>query len=153
MIGLVQARGEVTYQHGLHKMWKRRERFDFFWPKLQEIGEQAVTLDEIYATESGMSNEMVFGYQERFAEYRYRPSEIRGQFRSTYTASLDVWHLAEELGSAPSLNAAFIVANTPIERSLAVGGSYPHLLCDYWFDYKHARPMMTYGVPATFGRF
>ena len=152
VIGLVQGRGEVTYQQGLHRMWTRSERFDFFWPKLQEIGEQTILKRELYCDGSATDDD-VFGYQERYAEYRYRPSEIRGQFRSTYASSLDVWHLAEEFASVPSLNSTFIVANTPIERSLAVGSTYPHLLCDYWFDYKHARPMMVYGVPATLGRF
>lgn len=153
VIGLVKARGENTYQQGLNKMWSRQTRYDFFWPKLQELGEQAVLLGELYA--QGTSADLtVFGYQERYAEYRYKPSEIRGQFRSTYATSLDVWHLAQEFGSAPSLNATFIEQDTPIERAISVTApGYPNLLCDYWFDYKHARPMMTYGVPATLGRF
>lgn len=153
VIGLTSARGEITYQQGLNKMWSRSTRYDFFWPKLQELGEQAILNQEIYATENPATNADVFGYQERYAEYRYKPSEIRGQFRSTFATSLDVWHLAEEFGSLPALNATFIVSSTPIERALVVAGSYPHLLCDYWFDYKHARPIMTYGVPATLGRF
>ena len=142
-------------------MWSRSSRYDFFWPKLQQLGEQSILNKEIYAQGSTVDtgstgtpdDERVFGYQERYAEYRYRPSEIRGQFRSTYTTSLDVWHLAEEFSSAPSLNQTFIESNTPIERSLAVAASYPHLLCDFFFDMKHARTMMTYGVPATLGRF
>lgn len=152
VIGLVQARADVTYQQGLNKLWSRETRFDFFWPKLQELGEQAVTRKEIYA-DGTVNDDIVFGYQERYAEYRYKPSEIRGQFRSTYSSTLDVWHLAEEFGSAPSLNSTFIVSNTPIERVLAVAASYPHVLLDMWFEMKHARPMMTYGVPATLGRF
>lgn len=153
VIGLVCARGDITYQQGLHRMWSRSTRWDFFWPKFQELGEQTILRKEIYTTSSSTDNDLVFGYQERFAEYRYKPSEIRGQFRSTYATSLDVWHLAEEFGTAPLLNATFIQSNTPIERALVVSGSYPHLLCDYWFDYKHARPIVTYGVPATLGRF
>lgn len=152
VIGLVQARADVTYQQGLNKLWSRETRFDFFWPKLQELGEQAVLRREIYA-DGTVNDDIVFGYQERYAEYRYKPSEIRGQFRSTYSSTLDVWHLAEEFGSAPSLNSTFIVSNTPIERVLAVTASYPHVLLDMWFEMKHARPMMTYGVPATLGRF
>lgn len=154
IIGLVQARADITYQQGLNKMWSRNTRWDYFWPKLQELGEQAVLMQEIYITSNPTLNAGIWGYQERYAEYRYKPSEIRGQFRSTYTQSLDVWHLAEEFGSAPALNATYIVNNTPIERSLVVPDpAYPHLLCDFWFDYKCARPMMTYGVPATLGRF
>ena len=152
VIGLVQARGDVTYQQGLNKLWSRSTRYDFFWPKLQELGEQAILNKEIYIQGTSADNN-IFGYQERYAEYRYRPSEIRGQFRSTFAHSLDVWHLAEEFSSLPALNSTFIQSNTPIERSLVVTEDYPHLLIDYWFDYKHARPMMTYGVPATLGRF
>ena len=152
IIGLVQARGDITYQQGINKLWLRETRYDFFWPKLQELGEQTVLNKEVYAQGTSADDE-VFGYQERYAEYRYRPSEIKGQFRSTYSSSLDAWHLAEEFSSLPSLNSTFIQSNTPIERSLATAGSYPHLLLDLWFDYKHARPMMVYGIPATLGRF
>lgn len=152
IIGMVQARADITYQQGLNKMWTRQTRFDFFWPKLQELGEQAVLNQEIYLTGTTSDSE-VFGYQERYAEYRYKPSEIRGQFRSTFDESLDVWHLAEEFGSIPQLNSDFIESNTPIERSLVITEGYPHLLLDIWFDYKHARPIMTYGIPATLGRF
>lgn len=152
VIGLCRARGDITYQQGLNRMWSKRTRWDYFWPKLQELGEQTVLNKEIYAVGSGgATDDDVFGYQERYAEYRYRPSEIRGQFRSTYATSLDVWHLAEEFGSLPALNADFIVSETPIERVLSV--SEIALKCDYFFDQKHARPIMTYGVPATLGRF
>lgn len=152
IFGLVQARADVTYQQGLNRMWSRQTRYDFFWPKLQELGEQAIANREIYSDGSTLDS-TTFGYQERYAEYRYKPSEIRGQFRSTYSSTLDVWHLAEEFSTRPSLNATFINSTTPIERSLVVAAGYPHLLFDAWFDYKHARPMMTYGVPATLGRF
>lgn len=154
VIGFMQARADVTYQQGLNRMWSRRTRFDFFWPKLQELGEQAVLNKEIYYSPGGNPvNDQVFGYQERFGEYRYRPSEIKGQFRSTYAESLDVWHLAQEFISTPALATGFIESNTPIERVLTVTANYPHLLMDMWFDYKHARPMVTYGVPASLGRF
>lgn len=152
IIGLVQARADITYQQAINKLWSRETRYDFFWPKLQELGEQSVLNKEILAQGTSADDD-VFGYQERYAEYRYKPSEIRGQFRSTFTTTLDVWHLAEEFSSLPSLNSTFIESATPIERSLAVATGYPHLLADYWFDYKHARPMMTYGIPATLGRF
>lgn len=152
VIGMACARADITYQQGINRMWSRSTRWDFFWPKLQELGEQTILNKEIYAQGTSADNN-VFGYQERYAEYRYKPSEIRGQFRSTFAQTLDVWHLAEEFSSLPSLNATFIQSSTPIERSLAVGGSYPHLLFDAWFQYNHARPMMTYGVPATLGRF
>lgn len=154
IIGLACARADLTYQQGLNRMWSRSTRFDFFWPKLQELGEQAVLYKEIYAQGSAdpTKDAGAFGYQERYAEYRYKPSEIHGQFRSTYSSSLDAWHLAEEFGSVPELNDTFIVQSTPIDRAIAVS-SQPHLLADYWFQYKHARPMMTYSVPSTLGRF
>lgn len=153
VIGLMSARADVTYQQGLHKMWTRSTRYDFFWPKLQELGEQAILNQEIYL--QGTAADLnVFGYQERFAEYRYKPSEIRGQFRSNYAQTLDVWHLAQKFASLPALNDVFIQSNTPIDRALVVPDpSYPDILIDLWFQYKHVRPMMTYGLPATLGRF
>lgn len=151
IIGMMAARGDLTYQQGLNKLWSRQTRFDFFWPKLQELGEQTVLNKEIYA-QGTSADEDVFGYQERFAEYRYKPSEIHGEFRSTYSTPLDFWHLAEEFGSLPALNSTFIESNTPIDRSIAVTGA-PHLLMDLYFQYKHARPMMAYSVPSTLGRF
>lgn len=154
VIGLIQARGDVTYQQGLNRLWSRRTREDFFWPKFQELGEQPVYMREIYFRADQLLDDDILGYQERHSDYRYRPSEIRGQFRSTYAQSLDVWHLAEEFGSAPALNSTFIQSNTPIERALVVPDpSYPDLLCDYFFDYKHARRMVTYAIPASLGRF
>lgn len=153
IIGLVQARGDITYQQGINKLWSRSTRYDFFWPKLQELGEQTILNKEIFVSGVPATDDAAFGYQERYAEYRYAPSQIRGQFRSTYASSLDVWHLAEEFATLPALNSTFIESNTPIERSLAVAASYPHLLFDAWFDLKHARPIVTYGIPATLGRF
>lgn len=153
IIGLVSARADITYQQGLHRMWSRSTRYDFFWPKLQELGEQAVLSKEIFIANVTADND-VFGYQERYAEYKYKPSEIRGQFRSTFAQSLDVWHLAEEFATRPLLNSTFIESSTPIERALAVPDpSYPHILLDMWIKMKHVRPMMAYATPATLGRF
>lgn len=132
-------------------MWTRSTRYDFFWPKLQELGEQTILNKEIYLQGTADDNN-VFGYQERYAEYRYKPSEIHGEFRSTFATSLDFWHMAEEYGSLPALNSTFIPQNTPVDRAIAVTTA-PHLLFDAWFSYKHARPMMTYSIPVTLGRF
>lgn len=151
VIGLSCARADITYQQGLNRMWSRSTRFDFFWPKLQELGEQAVLTKEIYA-QGDSNDDVVFGYQERYAEYRYRPSEIHGQFRSTYSSSLDQWHMAEEFSSQPSLNSTFIVQNTPIGRAI-ITVTEDDLLVDMWHQLKHARPMMTYSVPSVIGRF
>lgn len=152
VIGLACARADITYQQGLNRMWSRSTRYDFFWPKLQELGEQTILNKEIFMAGSGGTDTSVFGYQERYAEYRYKPSEIHGQFRSTYATPLDQWHMAEEFGSVPALNATFIVQNTPIDRALAITGS-AQLLFDAFFQYKHARPMMTYSIPVTLGKF
>lgn len=152
VIGLACARADITYQQGLNKMWSRTTRYDFYWPKLAELGEQSVYNREIYLAGAGGTDSTVFGYQERYAEYRYMPSQVKGQFRSTYASSIDQWHMAEEFGSVPSLNSTFIVQNTPITRALA-NASAPQILFDAWFQYKHARPMPTYSVPVSLGRF
>lgn len=152
IIGLVCARADITYQQGLNKLWQRSTRYDFFWPKLQQLGEQAVLTSELYLTGDPAVDDDVFGYQERYAEYRYKPSEIHGVLRSTYATTIDQWHLAEEFASQPLLNAAFIVQNTPIERAIAID-TEPDLIFDAFFSLKCARPMQTYSVPATLGRF
>ena len=154
VIGMACARADLTYQQGLNKMWFRSTRYDFFWPKLQELGEQTILNKEIYAvgTANPTQDAAVFGYQERYAEYRYMPSQIKGEFRSTFSTPLDYWHMAEKFTSLPALNATFIVQNTPIARALAITDG-PDLLADYWFSYKHARPMQTYSVPVKLGKF
>lgn len=154
VIGFMCARADITYQQGLNRMWSRRTRFEYFWPKLQEIGEQAILNKEIFAQGSANPTQdgAAFGYCERYAEYRFRNSEIHGQFRSTYAQSLDMWHMAQEFGALPTLGSTFIQQNTPIERAIAVP-TEPDLLIDLWFQYKHARPMLTYSIPSTLGRF
>lgn len=151
IIGLVCGRADLTYQQGLNRMWSKSTRYDFFWPKLQELGEQSVLNQEIYA-QGTAADTQVFGYQERYAEYRYKPSEIHGEFRSTYATPLDTWHLAEKFTALPVLNSSFIVQNTPVDRVIAVT-SEPHVLLDLFYKVKSARPMLTYSVPATLGRF
>lgn len=151
VIGLACARADITYQQGVNRMWDKSTRYDFFWPKLQQLGEQAVLNKEIYVQGTSADN-TAFGYQERYGEYRYKPSEIHGKLRSTYATSLDHWHMAQEFGSLPTLSSTFIEQNTPIARSIAVP-SEPHLLFDAYFNIRAARPLMTYGVPATLGRF
>jgi len=151
IIGLACARADITYQQGLNRLWSRSTRYDFYWPKLSELGEQEVLNQEIYV-QGASADTSVFGYQERYSEYRYKPSEIRGQFRSTAATSLDVWHLAEEFGSLPALNSTFIRQNTPIDRAIVVTDE-PDLLMDMWFSQTCARPMPVYSTPATLGRF
>lgn len=152
IIGMACARADITYQQGLNRMWSRRTRFEFFWPKLQQLGEQAILTKELYFGTTPSENSKVFGYQERYGEYRYKPSEIHGQFRSTSATPLDMWHMAQEFSGYPQLNEEFIEQSTPIERAIAVEDE-PDLLFDAYFEYRCARPMMTYAVPATLGRF
>lgn len=145
IIGLVSVRADLTYQEGLNKMWSRQTRHDFYWPSLAHLGEQAVLNKEIYC--DGTSNDDdVFGYQERYAEYRYKPSQITGQFRSNYASSLDLWHCSQEFGSLPTLNSTFIQDNPPLDRNIATPAE-PHFIFDAFFDYKCARPMPTYSAP------
>jgi hypothetical protein len=112
IIGLVCVRADLTYQQGLNRMFSRLTRYDFYWPALAQIGEQPVLNKEIYA-QGTVADDNVFGYQERYAEYRYKPSQISGKMRSGATGTLDAWHLSEEFASLPALNATFIQSNTP----------------------------------------
>jgi len=150
VIGLMCPRSEITYQQGLNRFWSYEARFDLYWPKFAELGEQAILNKEIYLQGTSADDD-VFGYQERFAHLRYSPSEITGQFRSTYATSLDFWHMAEEFATLPALNATFIEQNTPIERAIAVTDSVD-LLCDFWFNFKHARRMPVRSVPLSLGK-
>lgn len=151
VIGLASARADLTYQRGIDRMWSRQTRFDFYWPTLSHLGEQAVLSQEIYA--DGTSNDnLVWGYQERYAEYRYKPSQILGTFMSNAIGTLDIWHLAQNFTSRPSLNASFIESNTPVARVIAVP-TEPHFLWDGWFKLISARPMPTYSVPGLVDHF
>jgi hypothetical protein len=150
LIGLVSVRADLNYQQGLNRMFSRQTRWDYYWPALAHIGEQAVLNQEIYA-QGTAADTQVFGYQERFADYRYLPSKITGQFRSTYSTPLDAWHLAQKFTSLPSLGSTFIVENPPMSRVLATSG--PHFLFDSYIDLKCARPMPVYSVPGMIDHF
>lgn len=152
IIGLVSVRADLTYQQGLNRMWSRKTRFDFYWPALSHIGEQAVLQKEIFASGVEAEDEKVFGYQERYAEYRYKPSQITGEFRSSYPQSLDSWHLSQDFINAPVLDAAFIEENPPIDRVIAVP-SEPHFLFDSYIHFRCTRPMPVYGVPGLIDHF
>ena len=152
VIGLISVRADLTYQQGLPRMWSRKTRFDFYWPALSHIGEQAVLQKEIFADGNPVNDDKVFGYQERYAEYRYKPSTITGLFRSTAPQPLDAWHLAQKFDTAPVLDSSFISENPPIDRVIAVP-SEPHFLFDSFFTVKCARPMPVYGVPGLIDHF
>ena len=152
ILGLVNVRADITYQQGLNRMWSRKGRYDYYWPALSHIGEQAVSNGELYYASDGFNDE-VFGYQERYAEYRYKPSQITALFRSDATASLDVWHLSQDFGAnRPLLNDAFIQDDPPIDRIIAVP-SEPHFLLDCYFNLRCVRPMPLYGVPGLIDHF
>lgn len=151
IIGMVSARADLTYQEGLDRMWSRKTRWDFYWPALAHIGEQAVLNKEIYAQGTAADDE-VFGYQERFAEYRYKQSKITGQFRSSFDQSLDTWHLSQDFDSLPLLNSDFIQEDPPVDRVIAIP-SYPHFLFDSYFSISHVRPMPTNSVPGYIDHF
>ncbi|WP_113077346.1 major capsid protein [Phascolarctobacterium faecium] len=151
LIGLVNVRADLTYQQGLNRMWSRQTRFDFYWPALAHLGEQAVLNKEIYADGTAADDD-VFGYQERFAEYRYFPSKITGKFRSTFAQPLDAWHLSQKFETRPVLNAEFIVDEPPIDRVVAVP-SEPHFLFDSYIQLNCVRPMPVYSVPGLIDHF
>lgn len=155
IIGLASFRADLTYQQGLERMWSRSTRWDFYWPALSHIGEQAVLNKEIYAVGTGGSTDNnVFGYQERFAEYRYKPSRISGLMRSypTTGTSLDIWHLSQAFGALPTLGDGFIKETPPVSRVIAVD-TEPAFLFDAYFDLKCARPMPTFSVPGLIDHF
>lgn len=157
IIGLVEARPDLTYQQGLHRMWSRRTRFDFYWPSLAHLGEQAVENREIYMDGTAGDNS-VFGYQERWAEYRYFPSRISGAFRSNYPAgqtpaSLDAWHLAQNFTARPTLSASFIEDPTDVVPRVVAVDTEPEFLFDSHFSIRCIRPMPTYSVPGLIDHF
>lgn len=151
IIGLLNVRADLTYQQGIPRMFSRRTRFDFYWPVLAHLGEQAILNKEIYA-QGTSADDAVFGYQERYAEYRYFPSMITGKLRSTDPQSLDVWHLSQKFDSLPTLSAQFIQDNPPVSRILAVQNE-PQFIIDSYIEMKCARPMPVYGVPGLVDHF
>ena len=151
ILGLVNVRADLNYQQGLNKLWSRKTRFDFYWPTLAHLSEQAVLNKEIYL-QGTSDDEDVFGYQERWAEYRYKPNMITGKMRSTYSSPLDIWHLAQKFDSLPVLNDSFIQENPPVSRVVAVP-SEPEFLLDAYFKCKCVRPMPVYSIPGLIDHF
>ena len=151
ILGLVMVRADLHYQQGLNRMFTRSTRWDHYWPALAHIGEQAVLSREIFADGSANDDD-VFGYQERYAEYRYKPSLVTGQMRSNAATPLDTWHLAQDFATRPVLNASFIEEDPPVDRVIAVP-SEPHLLLDAFFHLRCARPMPLHSVPGLIDHF
>lgn len=139
-------RADLTYQQGIARHLQRQTRYDFFWPTFAHLGEQPVKESELFADDSLANNDAVFGYQERYAEYRYAPSRIAGKFRSDVSGSLDSLHLAQDFGAAPDLDENFIMYDTPMDRVLAVT-TEPAFLFDVRHELQHVRPLPVYSVP------
>lgn len=158
VLGLVSIRSDLTYQQGLPRMWSRSTRYDYYWPALSALGEQAILNKEIYAQNASVLdgdipvNDKVFGYQERWSEYKYGYSKVTGQLRSTYSKSLDYWHLSQKFDELPTLSAKFIEENPPLNRVLAVTDA-PQFIFDAYYDLKCVRPMPLYCVPGLVNHF
>lgn len=148
VIGLMVARYDHTYQQGLERFWSRKDRFDYYWPVLANIGEQAVYNREIYADASANDAE-VFGYQEAWADYRYKPSRVTGEMRSTYATSLDVWHLGDDYSALPTLSDTWMREDkNTVDRVLAVSSSVSNqLFADIYIMNKTTRPMPLHSIP------
>ncbi|WNK14678.1 MAG: major capsid protein [Microvirus sp.] len=154
IIGMVSVRADLTYQQGLRRMWSRSTRYDYYFPAFAMLGEQTILNKEIYVR--GDANDaLVFGYQERWAEYRYNPAMITGLFRSTSAGTIDPWHLAQKFTALPALNSTFIQETPPFSRALAVGSGAngQQLIADMFFNVKAARPLPMYSVPGLIDHF
>ena len=156
VIGVCVARYDHTYQQGLDRLWSRKDKFDFYWPVFANIGEQAVKNKEIYAQGSGVKDDdgnvvddKVFGYQEAWADYRYKPNRVAGEMRSSAPQSLDVWHLGDDYTNLPALSAEWIVEDKAnVDRVLAVQSSVSNqLFADIYIENRATRPMPLYSVP------
>lgn len=148
IIGLAAVRVEHSYQQGLARMWTRSTRFSYYDPMLANLGEQAVLNQEIYAQGTAQDEE-VFGYQEAWADYRYRTNMVTSEMRSTYAQTLDSWHYADKYNELPKLSARWITENkTNIDRTLAVQSSNSHqFICNFYFDQTWTRPLPIYSIP------
>jgi len=154
VIGLVNVRADLTYQQGLRKLWSRSTRYDFYFPEFAMLGEQAVLNKEIYC--DGSANDaLAFGYQERWAEYRYLPSLVTGLFKSTSAGTIDGWHLAQKFTALPTLNSTFITENVPMSRVVAVGAAAngQQFIFDSMINIRTVRPMPLYSVPGLIDHF
>lgn len=154
IVGLVSVRADLSYQQGLRRMWSRSTRYDYYFPVFSHLGEQTILNKEIYV-KGDANDDLVFGYQERWAEYRYFPAMITSLFRSTAASTIDPWHLAQKFTSLPTLNSTFIEDTPPLSRTLAVGtgANGQQLISDMFFDVVSARPMPMYSVPGLIDHF
>lgn len=152
VIGLISVRGDLNYQNGTERFWSRTTRYDYYWPVLAHLSEQAILNKEIF-TAGTAADDGIWGYQERFAEYRYKPGRITGAMASNYATSLDSWHVAQDFETLPPLNEIFMIDAPSISRVLAVSDTPTKFIVDGWFDLKCQRPMPTYSVPGFVDHF
>ena len=154
ILGLCSVTADLTYQQGLGREWSRFSKYDYYFPTFAHLGEQPVLNKELYCQSDSVTdsatgaavNDLPFGYQERYSEYRYKNSLITGLFRSNAKGTLDSWHLSQNFKNLPTLNKTFIESNTPIDRVLAVPNQ-PDILADFYFSLRCVRPMPVYSVP------
>lgn len=151
IIGLMSVRSDISYQQGVHRQWTRQGRYDYYWPVFAHLGEQPVLNKEIFVQGTAEDDEP-FGYQERYAEYRYDQNMITGKLRSTDPQSLDMWHLSQEFDNLPTLSEQFIQENPPLERVLAVT-SEPQFIGVISVNSQWTRAMPVYGVPGLVDHF
>lgn len=153
VIGFVSVRGDQTFQQGLDRFWSRRTKFDFYWPAFAHLGEVGILNKEIYLQgENSPDDDKIFGYQERWYEYRYGTSLVTGKLRSGVDGTLDYWHLAQHFENLPQLNEEFVVENVPVQRVQAVLNE-PQFIFDSVIKCRHARVMPTYSVPGLVDHF
>lgn len=150
IIGMMRARGDLTYFQGLDRMWSRSDRYDFYIPALAHLGEQSVLNKELYISNSSATDDAVFGYQERWAEYRFKKSIVAGNLNPDVSGAISQWHLAEDFASLPSLNSTFIEDNTPMSRVQTVT-TEDDFMADIWFSYREARPIPVHSIPSLAG--
>ena len=156
IIGVACVRTSQTYQYGTNKMFTRKDRTDFYFPTFAHIGEQAILNKELFTQgNDAAANDEVFGYQEAWAEYRYKPSQISGAFRSNHPQTLDSWHYAEKLDSLPTLSPDFLAQSSKVvDRTLAVTSELAdQFICDFYFDAVDVRPMPVYSIPGLSSHF
>lgn len=148
IMGLAVVRTDHTYQQGIERMWSRRSRFDYYWPSLANIGEQAILNKEIYAQGTD-ADEEAFGYQEAWAEYRYKPNRVSGAFRSNYQTTLDAWHYADYYEAQPILGSQWIdETRANVNRTIAVQDQVEdQFIADFYFKNTMVRPMPMYSIP------
>ena len=152
IVGLASARADLTYQKGLERMWSKRRKYELAWPSLAHIGEQDIRSEEIFC-DGTSGDDNVWGYQQRFAEYMYKPSMVTGEFRSNAPTPLDSWHLAQDFGTTrPTLNSSFLEENPPVDRVVAVP-SEPKLIIDSMVNMRCVRVMPLYTTPGKMDHF